>query len=304
MTLCLLILVLFLFITYRSFSKCDISDKEAINSATAFTKTFQIKYEKAPVIYESPDLKEIRKEGFTVQNFLRKHAIIFYKGLNARTGNFIPLRKEVSFEDVQVQVSCQTGEVLDYFKAGSPQIKSSNLISKKEAEQIIESISEKINMPKDMRFERLTQENGKWFGFWTRQKNGYRYLENISLIGISDITGEFESFSKSYWGTDCPTDVNISKDEALKISKDKLQSYYSKNEWTQIRDKFEVTNIELLIVQPNAFLGLNTPFKSKTSRLAWLIRYKQRWDSPSEHRSYENTEIWIDAANGKYLGGY
>lgn len=173
------------------------------------------------------------------------------------------------------------------------------------AKEIIFALADKIYLPKDIELSKvqINEEDGTWNAAWIRKHNGYVYEENYVCISIMAVDGEFYSYVKRFQGKPCSTEVKITKEEAIQKGWKKVSNYLD-----YVKLGYEVESAELKIVQPNAFFGFVLPmWKSKKSRLAWVINYapkKPLGDSKRMETGYHDRfVIKIDADNKSFLGG-
>lgn len=205
---------------------------------------------------------------------------------------------------------------------------------KEEASQIVDSLAPKLEIPTDMVFDRIEQneKNGVWNAIWLRKKDGYWYAGDAVSINIMGATGEFIGYTKTYRGTPCPTEVKVTKEKALDLGWNKVRKNIPWKLRKQMNDYYKVGEATLLIVQPNNYWGYQMPQKNKDSRLAWVISYHfsgglidPRPDKPAElftqeedkassrylaarfnkwnelDRPERHFNFWIDAATGEFL---
>jgi hypothetical protein len=173
------------------------------------------------------------------------------------------------------------------------------------AKEIIFALADKIALPNDVELSKvqINDDDGTWNAAWIRKHNGYVYEENHVRISIMAVDGEFYSYVKRFQGKPCPTEVKVTKEEAIEKGWKKVSSYLD-----YVKLGYEVESAELKIVQPNAFLGFVIPmWKSKNSRLAWVINYapKKPLDDNKRMESgyHDRFVIKIDAANKSFLSG-
>lgn len=188
------------------------------------------------------------------------------------------------------------------------------LLTENKAKELAVFYANKIGLPKDVEFSHMFLNlayNGTWDATWIRKLNGYPYEGDSCNISIMAIDGELHSYNKRFTGKPCPTVVKVTKEDAIEKGWKKISSYVNTE---NIKNEFDITSSELKIIQPNVFLGMvisNVFWKSKSSRLAWVINYKMRSEQTLEQNEqkrmqfhyHDHFTIYIDAASKKFLGG-
>lgn len=256
--------------------------------------------------------------------------------------------KEIIFRNlsgktkVRFYVGCESGAVenFDDVENWEDNFPYSAKKEPSNCKKTIESLAKQIGIPTDMHFENVEYDwrKGIWVGKYVRIRDGYQYdIDNIA-IGLSGRTGKIALYRKIYFGQSCPTEINIQKDEAIKMASTEFHKFI----FGRVRnnsDKLYERNERLLIVQPERSKWAlavgeiaNPPLKEKPSRLAWIIRYnftggiknqkplkrieemtpqerenfdRQRWEYETLLNEYGDPiyyfEMRIDAGNGEVL---
>jgi hypothetical protein len=151
-------------------------------------------------------------------------------------------------------------------------------ITAEKAKDIFYAIADKLKIPSDMVFERVEKndEYGVWSAVWVRKRNGYKYEGDAVSMSIMGATGEFISYTKTYRGVPCSTDLKISKEQALAIGWEKFKKYRTwkmRSLGEKGKDLYEV-KAEPLIIQTSAFGRGGKPVVNiEGSKLAWIIKY-------------------------------
>lgn len=277
---------------------CHLSDKQAVTLARDFCSKLGI------ICSEEPQV-------------LGSHFNSYGLMLNTKV-------KEVSFDDVtmRISVNCSNREVAGCLNQDiERQIRRKYRISysksephtwppflsEDKAKEMIFSIAEKIGLPQGAEFSRMTlnEERGLWAGYWIRKHNGFRYDRDSIGISIMAVDGEFVSYHKSFLGMPCPTDVRLTKEEAIEAGWKQVEKYLGTERWTKYRSAFEVKSADLLIVHPTIWEGMVVPpWYSTKSRLAWHIVYglKSRDDRMRIAVGFKTRmTLEIDAATKKFL---
>lgn len=184
------------------------------------------------------------------------------------------------------------------------------LLSEYKAKEIAVSYANKIGLSKEVIFSRMwldLDHDGTWTAFWNRTFNGYPYEDDSLRIEIMAIEGEFYLYGKRFLGKPCPTEVKVTKEEAIAKGWKKIAKYFDTGKWGKLKNEYEVKSAELKIVQPNTFLGFVVPWKSKNSRLAWVIKFAPKIPPDDKKRIeigyHDRFVIKIDAATKSFLGG-
>jgi len=177
-------------------------------------------------------------------------------------------------------------------------------LSENKAKELLFQKANLIGLPPDVKFKSIIldkQYNGVWIATWVRTLNSFPYENDFVSISIMAIDGELFSYNRFFSGEPCPTKVKVSENAAKEIAKRKIQSILSqKNALNYI-----VASTDLKIVQPNAFLGIFTPFSRHKSRLAWVFRFNRYIgaNNIAEGNLPDFIIIKVDAATGKVIGG-
>jgi hypothetical protein len=183
------------------------------------------------------------------------------------------------------------------------------LLSEDKAKELIFTYANKIGLPKDVVFSRMMldlENSGTWIAFWVRTLNGYPYEEDRLSIAITAVDGELYSYGRYFVGKPCPTEVTVTKEEAVAKGWDKVGSYLDYGKRDNLQKDYYVKSTQLKIVQPNTFLGFVVPWKSSRSRLAWVITYELNYNDEKKRIEvgyHDRFVIKIDAANKSFLGG-
>lgn len=268
------------------------------------------------------------------KNFCSKMSVTCLGEPWVRSTEPFGLVNDLEFKDVEIgeqrdhkisfQICCNHKEVIGFYnwelerqvrkkyKISSVTWEPHNwprFLSEKKAKEIILSIAKKIGLPRDMEFAqlRLDKEKGIWSGHWIRKHNGFEYEEESVGIDIMAVDGEFYTYGKRYVGKPCPTEVKVSKEEAIKEGWEQIARLFSQVNWKKYKKDYEIKSAELKIVQPNTLAGKIVPRYSRESRLAWVIVYGLKTQpDPNKLRTINylrGIDIKIDAATMKFLGG-
>jgi hypothetical protein len=253
------------------------------------------------------------------------------------TGNVLANKniKEVvvgsrNYREIELDVSCTEKEVISFFNwqlrdkifqkfnishDNRKPRKWPHTLSADEAKKLLLNYAKKIGIPHDAEFSALKldlQNHGTWNGYWIRRLNGFPYEDDSITVGIMPIDGEFYSYRKKYFGRTCPTYVNVTREDAISSGWDKIRKYIDEKISDNIKREYEVRSAELRIIQPNVFLGMVVPiWKSKQSRLAWVIEYELRAEPTAikyenkldEFGHHDKFILKFDSATNKFLGG-
>ncbi len=275
---------------------CNISDQAAIRSANEFCKRLGIKFSKEPRILTTD-------YALTLTNSERKTVVFgergYFKGF--------------------IDVSCDNKEVDSYLNSeirdkvrkkynispvtGGPH-NGPPFLSEIEAKKKIFSIAKRVGLPPDVEFTQqlsIDKENGRISGQWRRKLNGYPYEDNRIQIEIMAVDGEFISYSRMYYGKNCPTEVKVTKEEAIKEGLKQIDRLFHPIPWSFRRHV--IYSAELKIVQPNTLAGKIVRQHSTESRLAWVLQYELKNADNRKAESLQMVKIIIDAATKKFLGG-
>lgn len=298
---------------YMLFFRCQVSDRQAILTAQQFMQKHDIR------INAAPSFSDLNYIGFLMSGLLcekKKKTLTFGDDFT-----YSPL----------ISIDCDSGEVIMYknhailqnlakkYQRITPKVGSSYtdwpaFMSENDARRVADSIAMKIPLPADMSFEGLKKymrgadhdKDGLWIATWRRSLNGYSYEFDRVTIGIVGFSGQFVQYEKIYEGTKCSTGVKISREKATEIGWDKLKEKIDKERRAQTRDAYDITSVKLLIVRPNVLFGCSVPYRSRTSRLAWVIKFGIK-DGPEVWKYMKmppmDYEVRVDAFDGRYLGG-
>lgn len=223
-----------------------------------------------------------------------------------------------------LEVSCNNGEVVSFFNwvARDNLIKKYNIstntnippkwpkfLNENDARIAILRYANMIGLPADVAYVdcRLEKHDGYWRGSWKRMLNGYAYEEDAVDIQILAVSGELFSYYKRYDGKPCPTEVHVTKEQAIEEGWLQIQRLFGKVDWNKYKQDYEIKSAELKIVQPNTLLGRMFLWHSTESRLAWVIEYRLKVEPDMQKlidvKYLTQITIKIDAATKKFLGG-
>jgi len=179
-------------------------------------------------------------------------------------------------------------------------------IDENSAKQILLEHASKIGLPRDVEHPefRLDKDYGLWIATWKRKYNRYLFDKDYVSISIIAVNGEFNSYSKSYNGEPCSTEVKIEKKEAIGTAFKKFINYFPKGKWEKNKEKFEIVSSELRIVKPDEYWRRLIPFNSSKSRLAWVVVFDVKKGQEAETIGVLNKDksvIKVDAASNKIL---
>jgi hypothetical protein len=281
---------------------CSITDKEAKDVFNKFCKTIHVnidgeRWVLGKTYYRFNPLNQI------------KEIVVGQRGSFKASANVSCKTKEVLQivnHEIRKQVFNKYNISLD-----NRRIRSwPKLLSENKAKQIAFSYAQQIGLPSDVKFSHMsldTAYTGAWIAHWIRMHNEYQYENDFLSINIMAIDGEFYSYGKHFRGSPCKTEVKVSKEDAIKVSQDKVNSLISDNQYKNNVTKYVATSSELIIVQPNAILGIFTPFHDSSSRLAWVITYilpsTKDMNLAESANFVEKIVIKVDAASGRVIGG-
>lgn len=281
----------------ESAAECSVTDAEAISIAKNFCKKVSISFSREPSVRR---IKESSIDGKAIAKQIEFGERGDSKGA--------------------IDVSCSNNEVLYYqnwelrnnvrkkYRIPSVTTEPHNwppFLSEEKSKKIMTSIANKVGLPSDAEFSSLDIDrvNGQMSGKWVKKYKGFPYEGDGIRIGIMAVDGEFVSYSKSYYGKPCPTEVNVSKPEAIKEGWKQIERLFSgQADWNRHEDDYEIKSAELKIVQPNVLAGRIVSRRSPQSRLAWVIEYKLK-DKLKQADSLLLIKIKIDAGTKKFLGG-
>ncbi|TAN40850.1 MAG: hypothetical protein EPN25_06460 [Nitrospirae bacterium] len=242
---------------------CSLSDEEAVSKVHGLMGKLNIRYDTAPIV-EDKSLSNVDYPG------IRKFKDVRFEYPNREMkGRFY--------------VGCESREVEHFDNFEAKKKNATAVVSNKSLDykSVIESLAKKIGIPSDMLFDKVDRDWRKdiWEGRFVRAKDEYRYEMDFVSIGVYPKTGELAKYNKVYFGQNCPTDVNIQKDKAMKTA----ESAFHKFIYGKIRERAHELyshDAKLLIIQPDRPThGLsvgqidNLPLKERTSRLAWVVRF-------------------------------
>jgi len=131
----------------------------------------------------------------------------------------------------------------------------------------------------------------EWNFKWAREKQGYKYHDDWVFISVDAYKGQIIGYNQNFASNE-PTslEIRIEKPEALELA----GRLASKEGFSLIQNE-----AELMIVNPNyRWTEYMTKVPEANTRLAWVIVF----DKPQAPFGGSG-EIWIDASNGKMLGG-
>jgi len=299
-TLLLALWINLLLLTGMAFG-CNLTDAEAITSASNFCKTMGISFPKDPWVLR----------------------------VNSSSGYDNSETKEIAYGERGdfkgfISVSCDDKEVYSYinfdlrnivrkkYKISSVTTEPRNwpsFLSESKAKKIVFSIANKIGLPPDVKFIQfvLDKESGYWGAYWHRQYNGYLYEKDRIRIEIMAVDGEFYSYSKIYHGSPCPTDVKVKKENAIEEGWQQIYRLFKEVNWNMEKPGYEIQSTELKIIQPNTLDGQITTYHNTESRLAWVVVYglktKPDRSKLAKVAYLQRITIKIDAATKKFIGG-
>lgn len=205
-----------------------------------------------------------------------------------------PEKNFIVFPDVSLTFDCQGDEIVEYrnnilydeylinYGGRVPgEAKWPRFMPKKKAEKIIDGISSKLTLPKDMVLDGMVQNRkmGVWTAFWIRSKDGFRYEDDWAALAIMGATGEFVAYHKHYRMGPCPTTLIVKRQEAISQAEALLEKKLpeeAKRAIVHISEVYEA-NADALIIQADRFRGpgesLFDSLSKENSRLAWVIRF-------------------------------
>lgn len=295
-----IIILIILFLIIKTLFFCNVSDNEAIELAKAFCNKMGVKYSHEPWISDSMYETLILNSKVKIVEFGQKGDSIISIFVNCRN------KEVVYFSNRKITESVYDKYNISSIITNEPR-KFPPFLSESKAKEIIFSIAEKINLPSDAEFSKLSIDKnfGYWIGHWKRKYKGFFYDEDFNSITITimAIDGEFYNYRKRFFGQPCPTNVKITREEAKKESWRQLNRIFSSKSWNEDKDIYEIKSDDLKIVQPNAFFGRFSPLYSTKSRLAWVVVYGFKKEPEEPTMLPERITVNIDAETKKFLGG-
>lgn len=291
----LLITMCLFAVFYKLTFKCDLTDSEAIGTCEKFCSKLKVKADSSFFHVRSVSDGLFRRE-------MDKEIVV---------GKNIP--------KIQMRVSCNNNEVTrftnysvrDYVlkkynikKSGIGQMDLSKVMSEDKAKEMMTAYMRLLNVQMESELDHVYLDkvyDAVWTSTWKLKYNGYIYENGHIDISIMAIDGELFHYTKSFVGRPCSTKVTVSENAAKEIAKRKIQSILNENNALN----YIVASTDLKIVQPNAFLGIFTPFSWHKSRLAWVVRCNRYIgaDNIADGNLPDFIIIKVDAATGKVIGG-
>jgi len=306
---------------YFNFS--HVSDREAVKIASDFLTKAGVQLSTTPHVEKlnKPDMPfYFEVFDFVLQNIVFRHSggkkIIVGEELKEDHYLSISDSKEVAYYSNRKIEK----EVFKKYNISPDNRKPRNwptLLTESKAKEFAVFYANKIGIPKDVEFSQMylnLQYNGTWDAVWRRKLNGYLYERDSFHVSVMAIDGELYSYNKNFTGKPCPTEVRVTKEDAIEKGWKKVASYFNSEKSEQVKNEYEIISSELMIVQPNVFLGMVIPkvfWQSKSSRLAWVIKYKLKVEpTVNEYESklyrfgyHGDFTIYVDAATKSILGG-
>lgn len=125
---------------------------------------------------------------------------------------------------------------------------------------------------------------------WQRHQTGYEFKHDFVRIVLNPSDGQLLAYRK-YWGR--PPDsfaVEVTKDDAYRTACSRVMAHFNV-------EKIPKANVSgLVVVCPNTTFGVSAN-RADTRRLAWVVEVPKQAE-------YKNAfEVWVDAENGRILGG-
>ena len=232
-----------------------------MSTATAFLNSVDLSYDTTPVI-KSVHFENIHYPGpETMKSVIYYYPEMYLKG--------------------RVYISCQSREVELFDDAAGLKrnIPDKLFNDQQKVQQTLLTTASKLRIPKDMVLNRIKNDKKSeiWEGIFIRKRDGFQYAHDKITIGIWDKTGEIASYKKVYMGTECPTIVKITENDAKLTAWNLARNFMFGDVYKRASQLYNV-RAQLLIVQPDYLrMGLNfgeeffQPIKQRPSRLAWVV---------------------------------
>jgi len=155
---------------------------------------------------------------------------------------------------------------------------------------------------------------GEWTVWWNRvDKHGRTFLNDGVRVRLIDGVGA-EGFAVNMWSKYEERDFEpIPKEKALKLAKKhtlKTRIFHKVMAWLKgFFSSSEEVTAELYIVNSNVTPREEwPPFMegmklTSNARLAWVAKYTWSYTNRKGEEESVGVQVWIDAENGKFLGG-
>jgi hypothetical protein len=267
-----------------------VSTQEAVGAAQAFCKKFNLACSGLPIMVKYFPVGFLSKVGpnhYSVVHAFHSYSndphglYICYGDNEIKSAKDIEDRQPVCFVigntkevGVYANQSIHSFQYRKYYSKSLNRAIWPEFMSEAKARKILIFIASKLSIPDDMVFDRMekNEEWGVWNTVWLRKTNGYIFEGDAISISIMGQTGEFIGYTKTYRGVPCPTEVKISKEQALNVGWEKLRRVLPWKIKNKAKDIYK-TESELMIIQTNKFGKSSIPAKLNGSRLSWVVKY-------------------------------
>lgn len=130
-----------------------------------------------------------------------------------------------------------------------------------------------------------------WELKWPRKKSAYEFRNDATTLNIDAIEGQILAYNDNNPSAD-PDSLDVSVKETAAKSR-------AAETATEKGFALDVTSGKLMIVNPNyRWTASFVEMPSTESRLSWVFSFQKQTDIGTGIG-----EIWIDASNGRLLGG-
>jgi len=168
-------------------------------------------------------------------------------------------------------------------------------LGEREAREAAERVLDVWGRPADIRLEKAFQrpDSKYWVFIWKRTFQDIPYVYDAMEIAVSPVAGKLVYFGRSFLSAPPPTaEAKVSEQEAIAAARDAAAK-------KGMADSAAASaSARLMVVQPNDYWeakpNLESWYPGAPSRVAWVVRF-------TTGDGYR--EFWIDAADGRLLGG-
>ncbi|MGB3088008.1 MAG: hypothetical protein WBC53_09845 [Phycisphaerae bacterium] len=230
--------------------------------------------------------------------------------VDAYSGKIVRVRNEAAWERSYVRAETAREEGKGIGPTRSPK----QIIDA--AENYCRALGQNLTPDLRLRIMEFDDKQARWGLGWFRYINGYVFDEEGISIHIEDQTGDLVLYSNGVTEIACNTEVRVPKDKARAIARNQVSKILPNLVGNQPFNFDEVEEPELWIVYVNDLLKraeasappeqlLPSPQElPPRARLVYAIRFEFYYVGKERvHRSRGPVTVWVDAGNGKIVGG-
>jgi len=294
--LLLVVSVVLFVILILNYSRCNLSDSDAIVITKDFFNKMNVRYSQSQIVVNNDYARS------SYQSNVKTVAFKVGEDSSITTQVDCDSKQVITFSNEKLITS--THQYMENVN-GRQRSKLPLFIDENKAKEILLYLGKRLGLPQHVEFSEiaLNKQAGIWTAKWKRKYNGIVCDDESVTITITAVSGEFCGFNNQVRSKIPQNEVKVSKAEAIEIARNKLIDHISNEKWEKNKDILVTKSADLKIITHRSILDRILSL-DPTPRFVWVVVYdsKEGMDRNSIGILIENESvIQIDATNKKIL---